>query len=142
MDPTTTPDLLTAEQRKQLLVNGAARNDDPERDFVPLVLITVPGTHIRWLIAAIDPEEPDVAWGVGDLGLGAVEVGTVYLTQLFKPPAAHLKVVNTPNFVGQYTTSEYARRGKLMGGLEDVVDTPASLAGTDPWEHNDTPAAD
>ena len=70
--------LLTKAQFEQLLANG--RNRD--QDHPPVVKLLTPDANCTWLLSEIDPEEPDIAFGLCDLGLGCPELGTVSLTEL------------------------------------------------------------
>ncbi len=35
-----------------------------------------------WLLTSLDPEDDNILWGFCDLGMGCVEYGTVYLSDL------------------------------------------------------------
>ncbi len=78
--------LLTDTQRAQLLENG--RRQDPlrgtvdEMDFVPIVKLFTPDANCTWLLTELDPEDPDIAFGLSDLGLGFPELGTVRISEL------------------------------------------------------------
>jgi hypothetical protein len=79
--------LLTADIRKRLLRNGRVRQHrdeagDPEPDFVPVVKLFTPDAGCTWLLTEIDPEDPDIAFGLCDLGLGHPELGSVSLPEL------------------------------------------------------------
>ncbi|MEL6065314.1 DUF2958 domain-containing protein [Methylobacterium sp. DCY52] len=73
--------LITAEQRAALLANGAAsakRDIDPH----PVVKLFTPDAGATWLLTELDPTEPDIAFGLCDLGLGCPELGYVRLSEL------------------------------------------------------------
>ena len=78
--------LLTEAQRAQLCENGrrqaAVRGTDDEIDFKPVVKLFNPCRAGTWLLTEIEPDEPDVAWGLCDLGMGCPEFGTVSLSEL------------------------------------------------------------
>jgi len=78
--------LLTQSQRAQLLQNGrlqaAVKGTLEERDFAPVVKLFTPDAGATWLLTELDPDEPDIAWGLCDLGLGCPEFGTVALCEL------------------------------------------------------------
>jgi Protein of unknown function (DUF2958) len=79
--------LLTADIRKKLLRNGKLRQqreqeDKPEPDFWPVVKLFTPDAGCTWLLTEIDPEDPDIAFGLCDLGLGCPELGSVSLSEL------------------------------------------------------------
>ncbi|KAA5604016.1 DUF2958 domain-containing protein [Roseospira marina] len=70
----------------RLLANG--RRQDPVRgtedeiDFHPVVKLFTPDAGCTWLLTEIDPDEPDIAFGLCDLGLGFPELGYVSLAEL------------------------------------------------------------
>lgn len=82
--------LLTKEQREKLLKNGAANaarlaepdSDGGTYDFHPVVKLFCPWGGGTWLLTELDPEEPDIAFGLCDLGVGCPELGTVRLSEL------------------------------------------------------------
>src|SRR3546814_6239208 len=78
----TTMQLITDEQRERLLANGrrtaAGENIDPP----PVVKLFTPDANATWLLTELDPAEPDLAFGLCDLGLGFPELGYVSLAEL------------------------------------------------------------
>ena len=78
--------LFTSEQLKKLLANGKANRQRQEQgldeiDFKPVVKLFTPDGGATWLLTEIDPE-PDIAFGLCDLGMGFPELGNVSLTEL------------------------------------------------------------
>ena len=49
---------------------------------VPICKFFNPCGAATWLIFARDPEDPDVLWGLADLGMDCVEYGTINLSEL------------------------------------------------------------
>ena len=41
-----------------------------------------PDANCTWLIAELDPDEPDIAFGLCDLGLGCAELGSVRISEI------------------------------------------------------------
>jgi hypothetical protein len=76
------PPLITDAQRSQLLANGRARAADQALDPLPAVRLFTPGAHATWLLAALDPEDDDTAYGLCDIGIGQPDLGTVRLSEL------------------------------------------------------------
>lgn len=72
--------LITAKQRSLLINNGRAL--DRLLDRQPVVKLFTPDAAGTWLISALDPASPDLAWGLCDPGLGSPELGWVSLTEL------------------------------------------------------------
>ena len=80
-------DLFTRPIREQLLLNGQLSREHkargaPEPDFVPVVKLFTPGAGCIWLLTELDPEEPDIAFGLCDLGNGFPEIGSVRVSEL------------------------------------------------------------
>jgi len=81
--------LLTVEQRAAMLANGqraadilSAEDDEADHDPFPVVKLFTPWGGATWLLTELDPADPDVAFGLCDLGLGYPELGSVSLTEL------------------------------------------------------------
>ena len=79
-------ELLTLEIKARLLDNGRkqdpVRGTDDEIDFMPVVKLFTPDAGCTWLLTEIDPENPDIAFGLCDLGIGFPELGSVSLTEI------------------------------------------------------------
>lgn len=56
--------LITDEQRAQLLANGAISARGIDHDPRPVVKLFTPDAGATWLLTELDPEEPDVAFGL------------------------------------------------------------------------------
>lgn len=79
--------LLTNPIREQLLRNGRiqqqlAETGDADADFVPVVKLFTPDACCTWLLTELDPEEPDIAFGLCDLGFGCPELGSVRISEI------------------------------------------------------------
>ena len=72
--------LFNEKQKAQLLANG--HRDNRDRDHAPVVKLILPGTGCVWLLSEIDPEDPDIAFGLCDLGTGFPELGSVSISEL------------------------------------------------------------
>ena len=76
-------ELLTNEQREQMLANGRVNAGREEsKDFAPVVRLYCPWTDAIWLLTELDPEDPDIAFGLCDLGMGFPELGNVSLAEM------------------------------------------------------------
>lgn len=117
---------LTDAQKAQLLENGRA---DFSGDHVPVVkLFFTAGPH-TWLISALDPDEPDIAWCVADLGFGCVEAGTVDLFELQSIQLGWLMVEIDVLFDPKgHRLYEFYRAAQpersLVAGIAHVLGTP------------------
>ena len=70
--------LITDELRTQLLRNG----ENPEADHAPVVKLFNPCGAATWLLTEMLPHNPDLLFGLCDLGFGAPELGYVSLSEL------------------------------------------------------------
>lgn len=78
--------LLTKDIREKLLANGReqakVKGTKAEKDFWPVVKFFYPAGAATWLIVEADPEDPDILFGLCDLGQGFPELGSVRLSEL------------------------------------------------------------
>jgi Protein of unknown function (DUF2958) len=79
--------LLTDEIRARMLQNGRLTADcqnkgEAEPDFLPVVKLFTPDAGCTWLLTELDPEEPDIAFGLCDLGMGCPELGSVRISEI------------------------------------------------------------
>ena len=79
--------LFTVSDLAKLARNGKATreaqaNGAREPDHVPVVKIFNPYGGATWLLTESDPAEPDVLFGLCDLGQGYAELGTVLRSDL------------------------------------------------------------
>jgi len=79
--------LFTKPIMEQLAKNGRENaermaDDGNTIDFFPVVKLFQPDGAGTWLLTEIDPEEPDIAFGLCDLGFGFPELGSVRISEL------------------------------------------------------------
>lgn len=74
--------LITSEQRAKLLANGREQQTNPDYDPCPVVKLFTPDGACTWLLAELDPEDNDIAFGLCDLGMGFPELGSVRISEL------------------------------------------------------------
>lgn len=74
--------LITDEQRIELLANGTRTAGGEEIDPHPAVKLFTPDAGVTWLLTEIDPTDPDLAFGLCDLGVGYPELGYVRLSEI------------------------------------------------------------
>ena len=74
--------LINDAQRRTLLANGRAYVADPSFDPQPVVKLFDPLGSGTWLLTDLDPDDPDIASGLCDLGFGCPEIGTVRISEL------------------------------------------------------------
>lgn len=119
---------ITQSQKELLCKNGSDENRD--NDHVPVVKLFIPGTNAIWLLNEIDPENPSIAFGLCDLGLGFPELGYVDLDELNEIRIAGIfKVEQDYSFKPQYPMSIYAHAARINQFIttrDDVLGVAAS----------------
>ncbi|KPQ16705.1 MAG: Protein of unknown function (DUF2958) [Rhodobacteraceae bacterium HLUCCO18] len=115
--------LLTDAHRARMIANGtvnAARiaDDGNTVDHDPVVKLFCPWGAGTWLLSELDPEEPDIAFGLCDLGVGCPELGSVSLAELasIRGPGG-LGIERDVHFTAKMTLSAYARAANAAGGI-------------------------
>ncbi|WP_065331617.1 DUF2958 domain-containing protein [Tritonibacter mobilis] len=123
--------LLTQQHRDQLLRNGAvnaarSENGETEADFLPVVKLFTPDANCTWLLSELDPTEPDIAFGLCDLGMGCAELGSVRISELAALRGAlGLPVERDLHFSPTHTIAVYASAAWNAGG---ITENPQALA--------------
>lgn len=122
--------LLTKDIREQLLRNGRVRETlaeegKAEADFYPVVKLFTPDAGCTWLLTELDPEEPDIAFGLCDLGVGCPELGSVRISEIesVRGPFG-LPVERDRYFVARHTLSVYARAAWISAA---ITESPQAL---------------
>jgi hypothetical protein len=116
--------LLTCDQRNALLRNGEIRgclerSGKVEADFYPVVKLHVPGTGLIWLLTELYPDDPDIAFGLCDFGMGFPELGDVRLSEFEGVRnLAGLSVRRDDSFSAAKTLSKYAERARRLSYVE------------------------
>jgi len=103
-------ELLTPEQREKMIANGLANEGRAEsEDFSPVVRLYCPWNEAIWLLTELNPRDPDLAFGLCDLGMGFPELGTVRLSELegIEGPQG-LRIQRDDSFRPTRTLSTYA----------------------------------
>jgi hypothetical protein len=106
--------LIPEELRPQLLANG----HDTENDHVPVVKLFDPCGAATWLISAIEPDDPDILFGLCDLGLGFPELGSVRLSELESVRGRlGLGIERDLYFEGRYPLLVYAEAASVRDAI-------------------------
>ncbi len=121
--------LLTKAQLEQLLANG--RNRD--QDHRPVVKLFTPDANCTWLVSEIDPEEPEIAFGLCDLGQGFPELGCVSLAELrCLRGNLGLPVERDLSFTAEHPMSVYAEAARQAEAITEdrcsLLQAAAALA--------------
>ncbi|HEX8417082.1 MAG TPA: DUF2958 domain-containing protein [Methylobacterium sp.] len=111
--------LFTDAIRRQLLANGQAqapvRGTPAEIDFKPVVKLFTPFGGATWLLTEVEPQEPDIAFGLCDLGLGFPELGAVRLSELEQAGAGLAAIERDLFFTPDKTIGSYATEASRLG---------------------------
>ena len=109
--------LVSDDTRKLLLANGS---EGRELDPVPVVKFFDPTGVATWLITEMMPAEPDILFGLCDLGMGCPELGYVSLSELQGVRGQlGLGIERDLSFVGRYPLSVYAEAARLLGRITE-----------------------
>ncbi|EPO6700639.1 TPA: DUF2958 domain-containing protein [Pseudomonas aeruginosa] len=115
-----TQPLTTADERAQLLANGAERAAGQSIDPLPVVRLFTPDAHATWLLAALDPADGDTAWGLIDLGIGMPALGTVKLSDLASIVGPRQQpVMRDHYFLAVHPLSQYVLLAQENGSITD-----------------------
>lgn len=135
--------LLTKSLTEQLLRNGRLRMERDEQglsdpDFLPVLKLFTPDAACTWLLTELDPEDPDIAFGLCDLGFGCPELGSVRISELESVRGRlGLPVERDRFFEPSHTLAVYARaawnasaitedRQQLAAAAQAMLDRRAS----------------
>jgi hypothetical protein len=110
--------LITPEQRELLLANGRSSRTQDDFDPHPVVKLFTPDAGATWLLTEIDPDDPTIAFGLCDLGLGSPELGSVSLGEIvsIRGPLG-LPVERDLHFQATRSISAYAQEARRAGGI-------------------------
>lgn len=121
--------LLTDEQTQQLINNGLPNNRS--KDHFPVAKLFTPDAGATWLLTELDHEDPTIAFGLCDLGLGFPELGYVSIEELeqVRGPLG-LPIERDKYFEAKFPLSVYSEAARRIHEftendelLEQVVDS-------------------
>ena len=111
-------ELFTAQQWAALIANGEKAAKNPNFNPRPVVKLFTPDAAATWLLAWVEPDEPDIAFGLCDLGLGFPELGSVSISELRELRGRFgLPVERDRHWQAEKTLSEYADAANAAGGV-------------------------
>ena len=120
-------ELFTQAQLATLLANGrasaeAVARDGDTPDHVPVLKLFTPDANATWLITEIDPDCPDIAFGLCDLGLGCPEIGSLSIAEVSKLRGAlGLPVERDLHITLNQPLSVYADRARAAGHIVTIL---------------------
>jgi hypothetical protein len=109
-------ELITDDIRSVLLKNGAARARGEQLDPFPVVKLFTPDADAVWLLTELDPNDPDLAFGLCNFGSVPPQLSYMRLSVLERvcgPRGA--PVERDPNFTAQQPLSAYADQAGVKG---------------------------
>jgi hypothetical protein len=117
--------LLTIEHETRLRANAEANanriaHDQEPEDFEPVVKLFCPWNGATWLLTELDVDDPDIAFGLCDLGMGFPEIGSVRLSELaaVRGPGG-LRIERDLYFKSAKTLQGYAEAAQREQGIVD-----------------------
>lgn len=121
--------LLNHNIRTTLIKNGqknACKLADPENtdgethDFWPVVKLFNPCGAGTWLLTELDPDDPDIAFGLCDLGMGSPELGSVRISELesIKFLGGALGIERDQHWQANKSLSAYANEARTLGHIK------------------------
>jgi hypothetical protein len=116
-------ELFTQDQIDRMLANGRANAahiaiDGRTEDFKPVVKLFCPWGGATWLLTELDPDEPDIAFGLCDLGFGCPELGYVQLSELKSVTGpGGLTIERDIHFRATETLQRYAAQAQRIGTI-------------------------
>jgi hypothetical protein len=114
-----TTSLINETQRRILLENGARRQAGGAIDAPPVVKLFTPDANATWLLVELDPEDPDLAFGLCDLGLGEPELGSVRISELSEVRGGlGLPIERDFHFQSDVPVSIHAASARRTGRIE------------------------
>ncbi len=110
--------VITDEIRTALLANGRRAAQGEDIDPLPVVKLFTPDTSATWLLTEADVDEPDLYFGLRDLGIGCPELAMVSFAELQEFRGATGMVVERDlRFVAHYPLSIYAQQAVAAGHI-------------------------
>ena len=116
--------LITKAIDRELLGNHAANHDNDGLtleltcDFKPVLKLFTPWGANTWLITERDTDNPDILYGLCDLGMQSPELGSVSLSELMSVKKMGLGVERDQWFEPDKTLSEYADAARAAGHID------------------------
>ena len=131
VEPPSSPEagkLITPDIRERLLANW---NIGDGADHAPVVKFFYPAGSHTWLITEMKPEDPDILFGLCDLGMGFPELGYVSLSELESVRGIFgLGIERDLYFTARYPLSVYTEAARRAGCIVENDDALKQAAVT------------
>ena len=109
--------IITKALNAQLLANHALAADGKGDEIQPPLKLFLPWGACTWLISERDPDDPDLLFGLCDMGFGSPELGTVSLAELQSVTRHGLGLERDRYFTPTMTLAEYADKARAAGRI-------------------------
>jgi len=108
--------LITENIRKKLIANW--QNEDKNKDPYPVVKLFNPVGAATWLITEMVADQPDILFGLCDLGFQCPELGYVSLSELESIRLfGALGIERDRHFIAKFPLSIYAQAARTHGQI-------------------------
>lgn len=112
------PFIIPQAERERLLANDRLSAAGEDLDPLPVLKLFTPDGNATWLLTEIDPDDPGIAFGLCDLGLGEPELGFVSLAELASVRGRlGLPIERDEHFRPDKTLSAYAAEARIQGRI-------------------------
>lgn len=109
---------LLDSDRTKLLTNGRSSQNDRDFDPPPIMKLFMPDGPGTWLLTELDPNEPNRAFGLCDLGHGYPELGYVLISDLAVIRGRlRLPIERDAHFKPDKPLSHYTREAAAVGRI-------------------------
>lgn len=111
-----TSEFITRDEHAIMLAYGSRSAMGENIDPKPVVKLFTPDGACTWLLTELDPDAPDIAFGLCDLGMGFPELGSVRISELQSVRGAlGLPVERDIHFAPVRSLSQYADAAMKAG---------------------------
>ena len=108
--------LIPSDLRARMLEHGTQSASGAEHDPHPVVRLFVEDGTASWLLADLDPDDPDLAWGLCDEGLGVPRLDYVRLSDLAQLFGGDMQ--RDADFVARQSLNGYLDDAKRAGSIQ------------------------
>lgn len=111
-------ELIPQDLYNAMLAHGVRSAMGEEIDPLPLVKLFTPDGAATWLLTELDPDDPDIAFGLCDLGMGYPELGSVRLSEILSVRGKlGLPIERDLYFKADRALSAYAAAARRAGAI-------------------------
>lgn len=102
-------ELITREQFALLLLNGSACDTSSKQDAKPVIKLQNQTDSETWLIASVDPNDPDTAYCLYTSNSGTSELKNISIEELtnYQHPVSGKKIERDVNWRPEKSLKEY-----------------------------------